>query len=48
MVELYSKVTSVFNSLFSLTYIASDGDKPDTGALIKGSALVVLDLDGLD
>ena len=28
-------------------YITSDGDKPDTRALIKGSALAVLDLDGL-
>ena len=35
-------------SLFSLTYIASDGDNPDTRTLIKGSALAILDLDGLD
>jgi len=35
-------------SSLSFTYIASDGDKPDTRALIKGIALVVLDLDGLD
>ena len=33
----------------SSTYICSDGDSlTDTGALIKGSALAVLDLDGLD
>ena len=33
----------------SSTYIRSDGDNAtDTGALFKGSALAVLDLEGLD
>ena len=35
-------------SLFSLTYIASDSDNPNNRTLIKGSALAILDLDGLD
>ena len=38
----------LINLIFLIT-ITSDGDNlADTGALIKGSALAVLDLDGLD
>ena len=41
-------ILTLINLLVLIT-ITSDGDNAvDTGALIKGSALAVLDLDGLD
>lgn len=53
MSTLYSKVVYISSFLlitfFLLISTSSDGDNAvNTGALIKGSALAVLDLDGLD
>ncbi|KAF8808311.1 hypothetical protein BYT27DRAFT_7241718 [Phlegmacium glaucopus] len=48
LTKLKKKINTYHKFMVELYLKVTDGDNPDTGALIKGSALAVLDLDGLD
>ncbi|KAF8815657.1 hypothetical protein BYT27DRAFT_7079530, partial [Phlegmacium glaucopus] len=48
LMKLKKKINTYHKFMAELYLKVINGDKPDTGALIKGSALAVLDLDGLD